>query len=69
MTWCKTMAQLEKMTAKQLDTWIRNLEDSMKVDTDPRNVDLYRRWLIQAREEKTRRWEARENYLKFKTRQ
>lgn len=58
------MAQLEKMTARQLDTWIRNLEDSMKVDEDPRNVDLYRRWLIEAREEKTRRWERKENYLK-----
>lgn len=62
------MAQLEKMTARQLDTWIRNLEDSMKVDDDPRNVDLYRRWLIEAREEKTRRWKRRENYLKFKAR-
>jgi len=57
------MAQLEKMSAKQLDSWINKLEKSIKDEDNERNIDLYRRWLIQAREEKTARWERKENYL------
>lgn len=60
------MAQLEKMTAKQLNTWIRNLQDSIKDDSHPGNQKIYKKWLEEALDEKQARFDRKINYIRWK---
>ena len=61
------MAQLDKMNAKQLKTWIVNLEQSIKADDHPGNQEIYKKWLKEAKEEQQARLERKERYLYCKT--
>ena len=63
------MARLTEMSANQLNTWIRNLEDSIKVDDHEGNQAIYKKWLDEARQEQEDRLARKENYLKLTGRQ
>ena len=58
------MATVTNMTASQLNTWIRNLEDSLKADPDSTNKWIYEKWLEEAIAEKQARFDRKYNYLK-----
>lgn len=62
------MARIENMTAKQLRTWVRNLEDSIKADDNENNKQIYQKWLEEARREQDLRLARKENYLRWKGR-
>ena len=59
------MAAIEQMSRPQLNTWIKNLEESLRKDTDPRNKWIYEKWLKEAKDEQEARISRRENYLKL----
>lgn len=59
------MAAIEQMSRPQLNTWIRNLEDSLKADPDGRNKWIYEKWLKEAKDERDARISRRVNYLKM----
>lgn len=51
------MAELHNMTRKQLNTWIRNLQDSIKANDCDVNRPIYEKWLKEAKEESRARQE------------
>lgn len=59
------MAQLEKMSANALRSWIRTLETSLKVDDHEGNQQIYRKWLEEAKAEQQARADRKYNYLKL----
>ena len=60
------MARIEQMTRKQLDTWIHNLEQSIKADDDPHNQEIYHKWLQEARDELKARQERKQAWWECK---
>ena len=60
--------ELNKMKAKTLNNWIARLEMCLKLEQDPRNQELYKKWLAEAKEEQRLRAERKEAYLYCKTR-
>ena len=60
------MAKIQEMTRKQLDTWIRNLQDSLKADETPENQEIYRKWLQEAQEELKARQERQRAFWECK---
>ena len=57
------MAKINEMKRKTLETWIRNLEDSIKADDDPRNQAIYKKWLQEAKDELKAREERKNSWL------
>ena len=55
--------QIEKMTAKQLNVWIDKLKAMLVLNLDQHSKQLYNKWLNEALEEKTGRFNRRMNYL------
>ncbi len=51
--------KIEDMKAKDLRIWIDNLVNSIKTETDDKNIALYSKWLQEARNEQEQRF----NYL------
>ena len=56
--------QLEKMTAKNLRTWVDKLNNVLKDETNERNRAIYSKWLKEAQAEQDARFTRRMNYLK-----
>ena len=56
--------QLEKMTAKNLRTWIDKLNNVLKDETNERNRAIYSKWLKEAQAEQDARFTRRMNYLR-----
>ena len=56
--------QLEKMTAKNLRTWVHNLTKLLNVETDEDNKAIYNKWLKEAQAEQDARFNRRMNYLR-----
>ena len=56
--------QLEKMTAKNLRTWVHNLTKLLNVETDGHNKAIYSKWLKEAQAEQEARYNRRMNYLR-----
>lgn len=56
--------QLEKMTAKNLRTWVAKLTKLLNEETDERNKAIYSKWLKEAQAEQDARFTRRMNYLK-----
>ena len=55
--------QLEKMTAKNLRTWVYNLTKLLNVETNEHNKAIYSKWLKEAQAEQDARY-RRMNYLR-----
>ena len=55
--------QLEKMTAKNLRTWVHNLTKLLNVETNKHNKAIYSKWLKEAQAEQQVRFTRRMNYL------
>ena len=55
--------QLEKMTAKNLRTWIDKLTKLLNGETNKHNRAIYSRWLNEARAEQQARFTRRNSYL------
>lgn len=56
--------QLEKMTAKNLRTWVHNLINLLNVETNEHNKAIYSKWLKEAQAEQEARHNRRINYLR-----
>ena len=56
--------QLEKMTAKNLRTWVDKLNNVLKDETNERNRAIYSKWLKEAQAEQDARFTRRMNYLR-----
>ena len=56
--------QLEKMTAKNLCTWVNKLSNLLKDETNEHNRAIYSRWLSEATAEQQARFHRRMNYLR-----
>lgn len=56
--------QLEKMTAKNLRTWVCNLTNLLNVETNEHNKAIYSKWLKEAQAEQEARHNRRMNYLR-----
>ena len=56
--------QLEKMTAKNLRTWVDNLTKLLNEETNERNKAIYSKWLKEAQAEQDARFTRRMNYLR-----
>ena len=56
--------QLEKMTAKNLRTWVNNLTKQLNVETNEHNKAIYSKWLKEAQAEQNARSATRLNYLR-----
>ena len=56
--------QLEKMTAKNLRTWVYNLTKLLNVETNEHNRAIYSKWLKEAQAEQDARFTRRMSYLK-----
>lgn len=55
--------EITKMRADNLRKWIKNLENTLKYEEDPRNISIYRKWLNEAYTEQDERFKRRERYL------
>ena len=55
--------ELNKMKAKTLSNWIARLEMCLKLEQDPGNIERYKKWLAEAREEQKTRLERKQAYL------
>lgn len=57
--------ELNKMTSINLKKWILSLEYNLKItdEKDP-NFKLFNKWLKEAKNEQTARFERREEYLR-----
>ena len=55
--------QLEKMTAKNLRTWVNKLSKLLKDETNEHNRAIYSRWLSEATAEQQARFDRRMGYL------
>ena len=56
--------QIEKMTAKNLRTWVYNLTKLLNEETDDHNKAIYSKWLQEAKAEQDARYTRRMNYLR-----
>ena len=56
--------QLEKMTAKNLRTWVSKLTNILKDETNEHNRAIYNKWLKEAQAEQDARYNRRMNYLR-----
>lgn len=56
--------QIEKMTAKNLRTWVYNLTKLLNVKTNEHNKAIYSKWLKEAQAEQDARYNRRMNYLR-----
>lgn len=57
---------LKKMKAEALRKWIARLEMSLKLEQDPHNIELFKSWLKDAKEEQQARAERKKAYLRCK---
>lgn len=57
---------LEKMSGRNLNIYIKKLEESIKIELDKTNLRIYTKWLNDARTEKEKRFARKHNYLKSK---
>lgn len=55
--------EITKMRADNLRKWIKNLENTIKYEEDPRNIAIYKKWLKEAYTEQDERFKRRERYL------
>lgn len=55
--------QLEKMTAKNLRTWVDKLTKLLNEVTNEQNKAIYSKWLKEAQAEQEARFTRRINYL------
>ena len=55
--------QLEKMTAKNLRTWVAKLTKQLNEETDEHNKAIYSKWLKEAQAEQDARYDRRMKYL------
>lgn len=58
--------EITKMRADNLRKWIKNLENTLKYEEDPRNIAIYKKWLNEAYTERNERFKRRERYLNEK---
>ena len=56
--------QIEKMTAKNLRTWVAKLTNQLNEETDEHNKAIYSKWLKEAQAEQEARFTRRMNYLR-----
>ena len=56
--------QIEKMTAKNLRTWVDNLSKLLNGETNEHNKAIYSKWLKEAQVEQDARYNRRMNYLR-----
>ena len=56
--------QIEKMSAKNLRTWVDKLTKLLNEETDEHNRAIYSKWLREANAEKQARFDRHMNYLK-----
>ena len=56
--------QIEKMTAKNLRTWVTKLTKLFNEETDEHNKAIYSKWLKEAQAEQDARYNRRMNYLR-----
>ena len=56
--------QIEKMTPKNLRTWVAKLTNQLNVETDEHNKAIYSKWLKEAQAEQEARFTRRMNYLR-----
>ena len=56
--------QLEKMTAKNLRTWVAKLTKLLNEETDEHNKVIYSKWLKEAQVEQDVRFNRRMDYLR-----
>ena len=56
--------QLEKMTAKNLRTWVAKLTKLLNEVTNEHNKAIYSKWLKEAQAEQEARFARRMNYLR-----
>ena len=56
--------QIEKMTAKNLRTWVAKLTKQLNEETDEHNKAIYSKWLKEAQAEQEARFTRRMNYLR-----
>lgn len=56
--------QLEKMTAKNLRTWVTKLTKLLNEETDEHNKVIYSKWLKEAQAEQDVRFNRRMDYLR-----
>ena len=56
--------QLEKMTAKNLCTWVDKLTKLLNEETNEHNRAIYSKWLSEATAEQQARFDRRMRYLR-----
>ena len=56
--------QLEKMTAKNLRTWVAKLTKLLNEEIDEHNKAIYSKWLKEAQTEQEVRFNRRMDYLR-----
>lgn len=56
--------ELEKMTAKNLRTWVDRLNKLLNEETDDHNRAIYSKWLKEAQVEQDARFNRRMKYLR-----
>ena len=56
--------KIEKMTAKDLRTWVAKLTKQLNEETDEHNKAIYSKWLKEAQAEQDARYNRRMNYLR-----
>lgn len=57
--------ELKKMTAKNLSRWIRELENWLKTEENEHNINLYTKWLVEAKFEQKRRQDNIKKWLRW----
>lgn len=56
--------QVDKMTAKDLRKYVKNLEIILTVENDEHNIKIFTKWLEDAKAEQEARFNRRMNYLR-----
>lgn len=58
--------EISKMSRRNLNKWVKNLELWLKTETNDHNIELYSRWLAEARYEQRQRDTRKDRYLRWK---
>lgn len=58
--------EISKMSRRNLNKWVKNLELWLKTETIDHNIELYSRWLANARYEQQQRDTRKDRYLRWK---
>lgn len=58
--------EISKMSRRNLNKWVKNLELWLKTETSDHNIELYSRWLANACYEQRQRDIRKDGYLRWK---